>query len=206
MLLRRHLSITGVAELVLTYQQSGKGHRMSHHSVSGSRDASPRVSVAEDSVVSAGSASGSTSTSESSDTSEPLGHFNAGLTTAAMAPSERAPEREHDRSQATSSNGATRSDDRIPRSDTPRRPLCPTPVRRIIQATSVLVGTGGLAMATFGGVRINGEPVPELDPNRSQNIGLMVVGMVLLIAALTAFMATQTTQPSARSTEGIRAG
>lgn len=177
---------------------------MSHHSVSGSRDHSPRVNVEEDSVVAVGSASGSTSTSESSEASEPVGRFSAGLTTPVVASGDFAPEQKRDHSETAVAMGGARSDDRIHRSGLPGRPLCPTPVRRIIQTTSVLIGAGGLALATFGGVRINDEPVPELDPNRSQHIGLLVVGMVLLIAALAGFMATQTAQPPAGAPDGAR--
>ncbi len=61
-------------------------------------------------------------------------------------------------------------------------------------------------MTIYGGIRINGEPVPELDPNRGQSIGLMVGGMLLLISGMIAFVTTQILRPTGDESGGTGSG
>ncbi len=186
---------------------------MSHHSVSSSRQSSPRISVDADRSVTVGSSadsststtSSSSSNSERSDASRPVGRFNAGMidgtASAAQAPALAPAQADADcppviDTRAMNTIHSAQSD----------RPLCPAPVRCIIQSASLLVGGGGLTMTIYGGVRINGQPVPELDPNRAENIGFMVGGMLLVMCGLVAFMATQMIHPSGNKASGAQPG
>lgn len=190
---------------------------MDRYSAPSRRDSSPRISAAESRSLSVDSASGSsissaegststststsTSASDRSDSPEPMGRFNTGMidgTANVLRPP--APADEHGQPAADSGEANAKVANQV------GLPLCPTPVRCILLATSLLAGGGGLAMTIYGGIRINGEPVPELDPDRPQSIGLMVGGMLLVAIALVAFLTTHTIRPVSPAAAGAQSG
>lgn len=167
---------------------------MSRPEISSSRSSTPSASSSESDSVEIGTASPSTtSSSDSIDAERPAGSFDLGLSNGDTNKLQAT----HERKSETNIDGSARvapANSLAPAVNA--MPLCPTPVRRIIQSTSLFLGAGGLGMTIYGGVGINDHPAPELDPNRGQHIGFMIGGMLLVMAAMVAFMATSLARSS----------
>ena len=75
-------------------------------------------------------------------------------------------------------------------------PLCPAPVKRIIQGLALVAGGAGLAELIYGGIGIASSPDPLQDPLRQAHVVHMIAGVILLGSGLIGFNVARATVAS----------
>ena len=130
----------------------------------------------------------SASDTGSAEASTPAGRFDAGLRTSAPTTT-----------GARATVALVASPATVPSTGEAGRDLhpCPEPVRTLILSAGLVIGGVGLSCTIYGGMKLMDAVDPVFDAERGKHAGIMISGMIELVAGLVLGMLARDTPPTA---------